>query len=90
METKFTSIINTHYIIYIISMHSSIGYGESMLNLLWPYYCQHLALPSVPDHVLQCYHAHFTVLPWQQYVPDLPAMDLMIKVSNKMIERQKI
>ena len=72
-----------------MSMHYSIGYGESVLSLLWSYYCQHLALPSVPDHVLQCYHTHFTALPWQQYVPNLPAMDLMIKVSNKIKQRQK-
>ena len=53
-----------------------------MFPLLWPYYCNHLSTSTVPDHVLQCYHAHFTHLPWQRYIPNLQAMNLMIEVYN--------
>lgn len=49
---------------------------------MWSFYCQQLALPNSPHHVLQCYHIHMTALPWQQYLPDLPAIDLMIKVDR--------
>ena len=49
---------------------------------MWHYYCENLALPDNPDFVMQCYHAKLVKIPWQQYVPDLSAMDLMMKVET--------
>ncbi|XP_019856290.1 PREDICTED: ectopic P granules protein 5 homolog [Amphimedon queenslandica] len=60
----------------------------SPLHLLWFFYCNELSLPATPLHILECYHTHLTSLPWEQYAPDLSAMDLMIKLKiNKEVSQ---
>ena len=63
--------------------------GYNALHFLWVFYCNELALPNTPLHVLECYHANLVSLPWQLYTPDIPAMDLMIKVIRRNVGRRE-
>ena len=51
------------------------------MALLWEYYCSTLACPSPSSSTLYVYHTHLTRLPWQQYYPDLAAIEAMMKLK---------
>lgn len=53
----------------------------SIMALLWEYYCSTLTCPSPSSPILQVYHAHLSRLPWQQYYPDLAAIEAMMKLK---------
>ncbi len=88
MQNAFKGTITTVYrltfsikitvvIIIVIIVHE-----VSSFSLLWPHYCNQLALYNIPEHVLQCYHIHLSTLPWQDYQPNLESMDLMLQVGT--------
>jgi hypothetical protein len=51
------------------------------MALLWEFYCTSLTVPSPPPSVLQVYHTHLVNLPWSQYLPDLAAIEAMMKLK---------
>ena len=53
---------------------------KGVLNLIWTYYTSTLAVSGCPEHVLSVYHHRLNDLPWQEFMPDMTDLDLMIQV----------
>ncbi|XP_071788389.1 ectopic P granules protein 5 homolog isoform X2 [Asterias amurensis] len=50
------------------------------MTSLWPFYYNTLARKGLRVDILLMYHQHLAKLPWNQFNPDLTAMELMIQI----------
>ncbi len=57
--------------------------ATNAMTYVWPYYCQVLAWKGLREDVLHIYHQCLINCPWNQYQPDLQAMELMVRVSQQ-------
>ena len=55
--------------------------AKNAMSNVWPYYYQVLAWKGLREDILQVYHQCLIDAPWNQYQPDLNAMELMVRVS---------
>lgn len=57
-----------------------------ILSFVWQWYVTNYAHTSVKDHILNVFHASFIALPWQNFWPSLPDLELMLKVIHLIFQ----
>jgi len=56
-------------------------FGHHALNLLFAHYVHRIAKKTVPAFVVHVYDANLVNLPWQDYLPGIQEIELMLEVS---------
>ena len=51
------------------------------MGLVWNHYCTAFAPSTTPSYVLSTYHSALEQLPWSMFLPDLSAIDAMMKLK---------
>lgn len=74
MVTLFTDTLGC------LQTHLNAPYSStSTMNMFWSFFVTSLAKPGVPEFVLRVFNAKFYSLPWQNFLPTLHNLELMVQ-----------
>ena len=68
------------FLIIMFFFFSAPYSSTSTMNMFWSFFVTSLARPGVPEFVLRVFNAKFYSLPWQNFLPTLHNLELMVQV----------